>query len=259
MCYNVTLLTRKKLQKAHREGADTAIIAELEAQIEILRRIYPSRYKASGFEHPQIPVVRVKGQVEMIRWGLIPRWAKNMKEATGLMNRTLNARVEGILERPSFSRSAEEGRRCLVVIDGFFEHHHLSRQAYPVHIARKDGDIMMLAGVWDDWIDPSTGELFTTASIVTTRANDLMARIHNQHGSEGPRMPIILDDAGADLWMSDLNRKDLESAIGQLAIPFEEEPLTYWTVRPLSGQASVPDGPAAIEPVEYPELAFSEI
>lgn len=259
MCYNVTLLTRKKLKKAHREGADAAQIAELEAQLEVLRRIYPPRYKASGFEHPKIPVVREQGRVEMITWGLVPHWAKDKEEAKSLMNRTLNARVESILDRPSFKRSVEEGRRCLILIDGFFEHHHLSRQAYPVHVACKDGDVMMLAGVWDEWANPATGEVLMTASIVTSRANDLMARIHNRPGSEGPRMPLILDDAGADLWLSDLDRTGLESAIGQLAIPFPEESLTYWTVRPLTGQASSPDGPSAIEPIEYPELAFSDI
>ena len=259
MCYNVTLLTRKKLKKAHREGADSAQIAELEAQLEVLKRIYPPRYKASGFEHPHIPIIRQKGQLEMIRWGLVPRWAKNKEEAMGLMNRTLNARVEGILERPSFKHSVIEGKRCLVLIDGFFEHHHLSKQAYPVHIEQRDGDMMMLAGVWEEWTDLATGEVHTTSSIVTTRANGLMARIHNRPGSEGPRMPLILNDAGAELWLSDIGHHDLQPAIGQLAIPFPEDQLIYWTVRPLTGQASVPDGPQAIEAVEYPELAFSDI
>ena len=74
-------------------------------------------------------------------------------------------------------------------MDGFYEHHHHKGKTYPYYIYRRDGNPMVLAGLYSDWADPETGELLTTFSIVTTAGNPMMARIHNNPKLAGPRMP----------------------------------------------------------------------
>ena len=87
------------------------------------------------------------------------------------------------LEKPSF-RAAARYRRCLIYVDGFFEHQHRKGKRFPFFIRQKDSEVMCLAGVYEDWTDPLTGEIKRTCSIVTTKGHGEMISIHNN-----PKLP----------------------------------------------------------------------
>lgn len=181
------------------------------------------------------PVVRVgtHGQRElaMLRWGLIPSWAK---DAT-IGYRTINARAETVATAPSF-RSAFKGRRCLIPATGFFEWKKVGTRRQPCLIRHKDGSPLSLAGLWERWERAS--EPVESFTIITTEPNALLAPIHN-------RMPVILAPADFDAWL-----EPRESPIAQALLrPYPAERLM---AQPISARVNSPknDDPAVIEPIE---------
>ena len=86
----------------------------------------------------------------MYSWGLIPFWVGDLAAAAKIQNRTLNARDNTLFEKPSF-RAASKYRRCLVLVDGFFDHHWHDGKSYPFYIRMKNGDPFALGGIWVKW------------------------------------------------------------------------------------------------------------
>ena len=129
-----------------------------------------------------------ENQAQMMKWGLIPFWAKDPK----IGNRSINARAESVHERPMF-RSAFRKRRCLVIADGFYEWMKVGKDKVPMRIILKSGEPFGFAGLWETWNAPE-GELIHSCSIVTTTPNDLMEPIHD-------RMPVILPRESERLWL----------------------------------------------------------
>ncbi len=127
-------------------------------------------------------------QFQMLRWGLIPSWAKE----PGIGARLINARAETVTEKPSF-RTAFRHRRCLVVADGFYEWQRQERKKQPFYFRLQDGKPFAFAGLWEHWEAPD-GELIESCTILTTAANELLRPIHD-------RMPVILDRKDYDLWL----------------------------------------------------------
>ena len=124
----------------------------------------------------------------LLRWGLIPHWAKDTKIGA----RMINARSETVSTMPAFRESYHK-RRCLVVADGFFEWRREGRARRPFLIARADGGLMAFAGLWSRWRDPQGADL-TTFTILTTKANAVVADIHD-------RMPVILRADAYGCWL----------------------------------------------------------
>ena len=127
-------------------------------------------------------------QVEWMRWGLIPSWAKDME----IGSRLINARSETVTEKPSF-RQAFARRRCVLLADGFYEWQHLEGKkgpATPFHFHLADRKPFGLAGLWETW-RTAEGELIKSTTILTTQANGVVSPVHD-------RMPVIL--RGPDLW-----------------------------------------------------------
>jgi len=248
MCYEVRSLTLAKLKYAQRYGGDILEIRKLE---DLLQRLSPLYY-ASGFDHPDLPVITNEHphEIRMLNWGLIPAWAKGAADVVKIQNQTLNARSETIFEKPAF-KEAVVRRRCLVIIDGFYEHYHKNGKTFPHHIMLKNGEPMCLAGVWDTW--RGEGLERTTFSIVTTRANPLMTRIHNNpKTSEGPRMPVILPRDKEKLWLTlDGTNPD---ALKELMVPYDEREMEAYTVPRLKGKQAVGNTEAAVSHHDYPEL-----
>ena len=91
--------------------------------------------------------------------------------------------------RPNLPFHPFKSKRCIIPVKGFYEWQHVGNDKIPWYIYHSENEILSLAGIYDDWTETTTGEIFTTFSIVTTEANDLMAEIHNS----GKRMPVILD------------------------------------------------------------------
>ena len=129
-----------------------------------------------------------------LRWGLVPSWA----EEISIGNRLLNARAEGIAEKPSF-RSAFKRRRCLILADGFYEWQAPAPSApkktpkQPFHMHRPDRRPFAFAALWEQWLK---GERpLETCTIITTSANDMMRPLHD-------RMPVILEPPDFERWLN---------------------------------------------------------
>jgi len=253
MCYDKRYLTQKLEKYARRYGNDEAEVDFIHKQIALLN--LPPAYHASGFDHPLVPIViDTTKAVTKMSWGLIPNWVKNPAEAVQISNRTINARAETMFEKPAFREPARE-RRCLVLVDGFYEHHHKNNKTFPYHIHFKDDSPMSLAGLWDEWTDPATGLVRRTYTIVTTRANPLMVRIHNNPKvEEGPRMPLILPREVEWQWLKPINTKEDQQMIAELVHSYDECALEAYTVKRLRGKEAVGNRPEAVNPVRYPEL-----
>ena len=127
-------------------------------------------------------------RIVALRWGLIPSWAKD--KAIG--NRMINARAEGIAEKPSFRRAIRQ-RRCLVLADGFYEWQKTGPSKLPYYIRLKSGEPFGFAGLWERWSAPS-GETIHSCTIITTTPNALMADIHH-------RMPVIVPREAEEHWL----------------------------------------------------------
>ncbi len=126
---------------------------------------------------------------ELLRWGLVPHWAKD----PGIGARMINARAETVGEKPAF-RDAFARRRCLVVADGFYEWERRGPRArHPFHITRADHAPFAFAGLWATWHGPGD-RVLRTCSIVTTRANAAVAELHD-------RMPVILPPDAEAAWL----------------------------------------------------------
>jgi putative SOS response-associated peptidase YedK len=128
-------------------------------------------------------------QLVMLRWGLVPSWAKD----PSIGNRMINARAETIAEKPSF-RTAYRKRRCLILADGFYEWHTENEVKIPYFISLKNGSPFSFAGLWEHWQSKTTDESLQTTTIVTTAANDFLSQLHH-------RMPILLLPGNADRWL----------------------------------------------------------
>jgi putative SOS response-associated peptidase YedK len=124
----------------------------------------------------------------MVRWGLVPYWAEDVK----IGNRLINARAETIERTPAF-REAYQRRRCLVPADGFYEWRKEGKQRQPLLIRRRDRAPFAFAGLWERWRQPD-GQILRSCTIVTCPPNALVAEVHD-------RMPVILAAADHAGWL----------------------------------------------------------
>jgi len=126
--------------------------------------------------------------LDFLRWGLIPSWSK--EESIGA--RMINARAETLAEKPSFKRLLQ-GKRCLIVADGFYEWKQEQGGKAPMYFTLPNHDLFAFAGLWDVWKRPD-GQQLRTCTIITTEPNEFVAPIHN-------RMPVILLKDAQEEWL----------------------------------------------------------
>ena len=145
------------------------------------------------------PIVRRNADGErecaLARWGLVPSWAKEAKFGT----RCFNARVETLATLPAF-RNAYRHRRCLVPTSAFFEWSGPAGRRTKWRIQPDSDALLALAGLWESWSDPHSGQSMQTYTIVTTAANESLAAIHD-------RMPVIVRPERYDDWLDSNGRK----------------------------------------------------
>jgi putative SOS response-associated peptidase YedK len=173
--------------------------------------------------------------LQLLRWGLIPSWAEDMKGGAKL----INARAEGISERTSF-REAFQKRRCLVPADGFYEWRTEGKIKQPYLIQRRDRAPFAFAGLWERWVpktQPPEPAYIDTFTIVTTEANALLRLLH-------VRMPVILAPEDYARWF---DRGASEAELKALLKPAPEDLLAYVPVSPRVN-AAAPDDAGLIEP-----------
>jgi len=173
--------------------------------------------KGNAFAGISWPVITGEDtkKIVMQEWGLVPSWTPDAETAKKLRIQTLNARSETAFEKPSF-RNSIKSRRCIIPSTGFYEWQHDGKKKIPWFIRIKDMEIFSIAGIWDEWSDRSTGEIYRGFSILTTEANPVMARIHNTK----KRMPVILKAGNEMQWISNEISKE---TIVSSCVPLSED------------------------------------
>ena len=208
---------------------------------------FEDRFSFTGFDLGWVPSFNIaptqkvltvtndgsENRPELMRWGLVPSWAKDPK----IGNRMINARSETLTEKPSF-RTAFERRRCLIPADGFYEWKREGKAKKPMLITVNPGDLFAFAGLWETWKQPDDSWLLTCA-IITTSANEFMTSIHD-------RMPVILPRESEALWL-DPEEQDT-AMLSELLLPYDSGRMEAYEVSTLVNSPRN-NFPEVIEPV----------
>lgn len=252
MCYNIKTSLEKQLRRALLDGKKLDV-EEIAEKLEIFSNDDVTLHHASGFEHPQMFIYTqdMPDTPAIATWGLVPEWSTD-KES--IWNKTLNARGETIFEKASFKDSALS-KRCLIYLEGFYEHHHKNGKTYPYFIKHKEKELFAVAGLWSEWKN-ELGEILKTFSIVTTKANAMMADIHNNPKLTEPRMPLILSEKMEKKW---LDGKLQQTEIEKLIKPIASDILTAYTVAPIKGSKASGNVPEASDEVKYAEVEVTQL
>ena len=144
-------------------------------------------------------------------------------------------------------------KRCLVLVDGFFEWHERKGKKYPHYIRLTSGEAFALAGIWDSWLNRNTGEILATFSIITTQANPLLEKIHNTK----KRMPVVLPSGKEKIWLAPgLERDEIASRL----VPCDEGAMEAWPVSKLiTTRGADKNVPEVMERFDYDELDTGEL
>lgn len=197
MCYRTKLNSRiKEIEKTFNAGF-------------IDPESYTPQEEINGFSFSTTPVITDAnpGEIDSFHWGLIPFWAKD----DNIRKMTLNAKIETVEEKPAFRNSVNN--RCLIIADGYYEWQWLdskgkSKQKHLLEV--QDQEIFAFAGIYSSWRNPNTDQLINSYSILTTEANELMSKIHNNK----KRMPVILNKPDQAKWISG-------AKVSQFSFPYE--------------------------------------
>ena len=201
MCFHNSM-SAKAVKLAARYGRKSDII-------EIAQDIINEQYHVNAFNFPKCPIITSSDQIQAFNWGLIPFWVKTEENAEEIKRMTLNARADTIFEKPSF-REPIMKKRCIVPSTGYFEWRHEGSKKIPYYIYLKNEEIFSMAGIYDTWLDKSTGVEHTTFSIITTDTNPLTDYIHNTKH----RMPAILSKEDEEKWLEpDLSKSEITSLL----------------------------------------------
>mgnify|MGYP001481844441 FL=1 len=208
---------------------------------------FEDRFSLTGFDLGWVPSFNIaptqevlavtndgsENRPELMRWGLVPSWANDLK----IGNRMINARSETLAEKPSF-RTAFKRRRCLIPADGFYEWKREGKAKKPMLITANPGGLFAFAGLWETWKQPDDSWLLTCA-IITTSANEFMKSIHD-------RMPVILPRESEASWL-DPEEQDT-AMLSELLLPYDSDRMEAYEVSTLVNSPRN-NFPEVIEPV----------
>jgi putative SOS response-associated peptidase YedK len=212
---------------------------------------YVPRYNIAPTQLAPV-IVLEEGQptVKLMRWGLIPSWAK--EDSTG--GALINARVESLATRATF-REAFKRRRCLVPADGFYEWKEREGKRQPFRVVFRSGEPFCFAGLWERWVRPVAaenaltdlqGDVIDSFTIITRAANATLAPLHD-------RMPVILHPEHFGDWLAD---GDPPGDRQNLALEHPlQEPIKIYPVSNLVNSVKTND-PRCIEPVRIERDMF---
>lgn len=187
------------------------------------------------------PGGQVRRALRVVRWGLVPSWAKDVS----IGSRMINARMETVAEKPAF-RKAFALRRCLLPADGYFEWYGETKgPKQPFFIRPKGGGVLAMAGLYELWRDPGAKEgedpWLWSATVLTTTATDDLGRIHD-------RMPLLVEPARYDEWLDPTSGRTSPADLRELLVPAAPGVLTAFPVsREVNNVRN--DGPHLVEPV----------
>ncbi len=181
----------------------------------------------NGAPTHDLPVVRRNpktGQrsLDLLRWGLVPHWAEGEKVSYA----TINARAESLATTAAFRDAWRDGRRCIVPLDAFYEWKQLPQnRKQPYALARADGRLLIVAGLWESKVI-SGGAVLRTFTIITTQANAMLAPLHD-------RMPVILSETDVSVWLgeAEAHKADIDGLLKPC-------PPTWLTLTPVDPRMS---------------------
>lgn len=218
---------------------------DLESRFEVF---VPDEYAPSYNVAPGDDVTTIREDspdvAESVRWGLVPNWADDPADWD-----LINARAETLTEKPAFRDAVgrESGGsaagRCLILTDGFYEWQARTEGKQPFYVRRSDGEPFAMAGLYDRWNGERAHKTngdgpLTTATIVTTEPNDLLADLHH-------RMPVVLSRDEAWAWLDEgTDRVDV----------LDPRPWDGFEAHPVSTAVNDPstDDPSLVEPIDAP-------
>ena len=201
-------------------------------QVEEVRieAVEPSYNVTPRAEVPVVAESRGRRVLDLVRWGLVPSWAKDLS----IGDRCINARAERIQTANAYKRAFAK-RRCIIPADGFYEWQKLdNKKKQPWFFRRRDGEPLAFAGLWELWNG------VRTCTIITTEANDVVRPVHE-------RMPVVLPDTKWAEWLDERNH-DVAS-LQHLLVPADAREFDAWPVTTLVNK---PDnnGPELLERTE---------
>jgi len=196
-----------------------------------------AQYNIAPQQNVQAVLNATPDELSLVRWGLVPIWAKEINTRFSM----INARAESLTEKPAY-RGLIKRKRCLVIADSFYEWKKMDGKKQPFRIMLKDEGLFAFAGLWDHW--ERDGHEITSCTIITTMPNDLMKDIHE-------RMPVILHRQDEALWLSDCR---LEEALGMLR-PYPSPKLKAYPIS-LLVNAPAHNVPQVTEPLEGKQELF---
>jgi putative SOS response-associated peptidase YedK len=177
-----------------------------------------------------------KRMLDMLRWGLVPWWAKDLKVSFS----NINAKAETVAEKPTF-RDAFKERRCIIPADGFYEWKKLDpKTKQPYAIVMKDRSVFGFAGLWERWKDNASGETIRSCAIITTTPNEVCAPIHD-------RMPVILEPKDYARWLGETPSEPCQ--LMAMLKPYAAEAMEAYPVSPRVGNVKNADA-ALFEPLK---------
>jgi len=200
---------------------------------------YQPRWNAAPTS--KLPVVvshQGERRLTLMRWGLVPSWAKDIKIGYS----TFNARAENLDSRPAFRAAWKSGRRCLVIADGYYEWRQADKQPFAVALGNRGP--MTMAGLWDLWQAPG-GEPIKSFAIITTTANEFLAPLHD-------RMPVVLPPDRWAAWLGEtaVTDRDLKAMLR----PYPGAGMAFWPVDRRVGNVRN-DSPDLFAPLSQPSAA----
>lgn len=247
MCYDAATMTRRANAYAKRHG-NIGIWEKAKEQL-------PPFYHLNGFDEPDLPVITANDpdRVQFFHWGFVPMvYAPTIN---GRPMNTLNARNDKIFTERSIYRKAAESRRCLVMLDGFFDHHKKNGIAYPHFVQMKNHEPFFVGGLWQTFSYERDDVSIQTVTLVTGPANKEMAWIHNEPAySPESRMIYIVDPKDDDAWLNGTPEQAMA-----LIRPLPDDALDYHACKPIKSNKKLQriyagNVPEIQEYHYYPEL-----
>lgn len=170
---------------------------------DLMAELYTTHYHENGFDFLPSAIVTTENKNELLpyHWGLIPWWTKGLEAGLKLRVQTLNCISEEMYDKPAFRDAAREGKRCLIPCSGFYEWRWMDEKGkskVPYYISMPGTKLFSLAGLYTTFRDRETGQLYNTYTVLTTRANALMEKIHNSK----KRMPVIIAREYENDWLN---------------------------------------------------------
>ena len=224
---------------------------------EIMAEVYSPHYHENGFDFLPSAIVTAEKPNELLpyNWGLIPWWTKSLQDGLKLRVQTLNCISEEMFDKPSYRDAVKDGKRCLIPCTGFFEWRWLDEKGkskVPYFLTLHNQPLFSIAGIYSTWKDKSTDQEMLTYTVLTTKANTLMEKIHNSK----KRMPVIIPRQYEKDWLNPHLTKDDVLALCQ---PLDTNLMFGYTISKLiTNKKEETDVAAVMEPQTYEEVEAAD-